>query len=122
MKSGNLNCWNPLGHSRPVTDCFTYTTSSIEEHDSKYRNVSNVTAFQNQLFLKDTASVFFGSDISVKQLLPGTFLLFFRGFLLKVKNLKCTLVQARRLCTGRTAHTGSRDIALLFLDHGTRRG
>jgi hypothetical protein len=27
-----------------------------------------------------------------------------------------------RLCTGRTAHRGSRDIALLFLDNGTRRG
>jgi len=26
-----------------------------------------------------------------------------------------------RLCTGRTAHRGSRGIALLFLDHGTRR-
>jgi hypothetical protein len=39
----------------------------------------------------------------------------------KVK-IKCTLVQAVRLCTGRTAHRGSRDIALLFLDNGTRRG
>jgi hypothetical protein len=27
--------------------------------------------------------------------------------------VKCTLVQALRLCTGRTAHRGSRDIALL---------
>jgi len=35
---------------------------------------------------------------------------------------KCTLVQALRLCTGRMAHRGSRGIALLFLDHGTRRG
>ena len=35
--------------------------------------------------------------------------------------VKCTLVQALRLCTGRTAHRGSRGIALLFLDHGTRR-
>jgi len=26
------------------------------------------------------------------------------------------------LCTGRTAHRGSRGIALLFLDHGTRKG
>jgi hypothetical protein len=34
---------------------------------------------------------------------------------------KCTLVQALRLCTGRTAHGGSRGIALLLLDHGTRR-
>ena len=36
--------------------------------------------------------------------------------------VKCTLVQALRLCTGRTAHRGSRDIALPFHDHGTRRG
>jgi len=36
--------------------------------------------------------------------------------------VRCTLVQALRLCTGHTAHRGSRDITLLFLDHGTRRG
>jgi len=39
-----------------------------------------------------------------------------------VKKLKCTLVQALRLCTGHTANRGSRGIALLFLDHGTGRG
>ena len=37
----------------------------------------------------------------------------------KIK-VKVTLVQALRLCTGRTAHRGSRGIALLFHDHGTR--
>ena len=31
-------------------------------------------------------------------------------------------VQALRLCTCLTAHSGSRGIALLFHDHGTRRG
>ena len=36
--------------------------------------------------------------------------------------VKCTLVQALMLCTGRTAHRGSRGIALPFHDHGTRRG
>jgi hypothetical protein len=36
--------------------------------------------------------------------------------------LKVTLVQALRLCTGRTAHRGSIGVALLFHDHGTRRG
>jgi hypothetical protein len=35
---------------------------------------------------------------------------------------KWTLVQALWLCTGRTAHSGSRGIALPFHDHGTRRG
>jgi len=38
------------------------------------------------------------------------------------KVVMCTLVQALRLGTGRTAHKGSRGIALLILDHGTRRG
>jgi len=38
------------------------------------------------------------------------------------KKVKCTLAQALRLCTGRTAHKGSRGIALLFHDHGTRKG
>jgi hypothetical protein len=36
--------------------------------------------------------------------------------------VKITLVQALRLCTGRTANRGSRGIALPFLDHGTRSG
>jgi hypothetical protein len=36
--------------------------------------------------------------------------------------IKCTFVQALRFCTGRTAHRGSRDIPLRFLDCGTRRG
>jgi len=44
------------------------------------------------------------------------------GVTSKKKKVKCTLVQALRLCTGRTAHRGRRSIALLFLDHGTRRG
>ena len=39
-----------------------------------------------------------------------------------VKRVKCTHVQALRLCTGRTAHRGSRGIALPFHDHGTRSG
>ena len=37
-------------------------------------------------------------------------------------NVKYTFVQALRLCTGCTAHRESRGIALLFHDHGTRRG
>jgi len=36
--------------------------------------------------------------------------------------IKCTLVQALRLCTSRTADRGSRSIALIFHDHGTKRG
>ena len=40
-------------------------------------------------------------------------------FTLKVK---CTLVQALRLCTGHMARKGSRGIAPLIHDHITRRG
>ena len=40
----------------------------------------------------------------------------------KKVRVKCTLVQALRLCTGRAAHRESTGVSLLFLDHGTRRG
>jgi len=39
-----------------------------------------------------------------------------------MKHVKCTPVQALRLCTDHMAHGGSRVIALLFHDHGMRRG
>ena len=38
------------------------------------------------------------------------------------KKLKCALVQALRLCTGRTAHRASTGIALPFHEHDTIRG
>ena len=44
---------------------------------------------------------------------------FHASFYVKIKG---ALVQALRLCTGRTAHRGSRGKALPLLDHGTRRG
>jgi hypothetical protein len=36
--------------------------------------------------------------------------------------VKVTIVQALRLCTGCTAHRGSRGVALLFMTNGTGRG
>ena len=42
-------------------------------------------------------------------------------FFLALK-VKCTHVQALRLCTGRTVHRGSRGIALPLLDHGLKGG
>jgi len=44
----------------------------------------------------------------------------FNVTMVKVK-VKVTLVQALRLCIGRTAHRESIGIALPFHDHGTRR-
>ena len=40
---------------------------------------------------------------------------------LELVKVKIALVQALRLCTGRTAHRGIIGIALPFHDHGTRR-
>jgi hypothetical protein len=39
-----------------------------------------------------------------------------------LKKVKCTLVRALRLCTGRMTYRGSIGVALPFLDHGTNRG
>jgi len=62
-------------------------------------------------------------DVCSNTNLSGNFILFmFKVHWLKGTGVKVTLVQALRLCTGRTADRGSRDTALLFLDHGTRRG
>ena len=47
---------------------------------------------------------------------------FWSKYLCNKKKVKCTLVQALRLCTGRTVHRECRGIALLFHDNGTRRG
>jgi len=47
---------------------------------------------------------------------------YYRAVLCLTVQVKYTLVQALRLCTGRTAHRGSRVIAPFFHDHGTRRG
>jgi len=38
----------------------------------------------------------------------------------RMVTVRRTLAQTLRLCTGSTSHRGSRGIALLFLDHGTR--
>ena len=42
--------------------------------------------------------------------------------MLEMVKVKVTLVQALRLCRGRTAHRGSRGIALSFHDHSSRKG
>ena len=65
-----------------------------------------------------TRIIFGEEDTSVRSSLPTSTTIQHTG---KGK-VKCTLVQALRLCTSRTAHRGSRGIALPFHDHGTRRG
>ena len=55
-----------------------------------------------------------------KSLTVGTFGSIERVYILHFKKkVKCTLVQALSLCTGCTAHRGSRGIALFFHDHRT---
>ena len=65
-----------------------------------------------------------GSDIPVYRNIEASVRISdFKGLRTQGKlKVKCTLVQALKLCTRRTARRRSRVIALLFLDHGTRRG
>jgi len=46
----------------------------------------------------------------------------YHPFFQNMIKIKCTFVQTLGLFTGCTAHKGNRGIALLFLDHSTRRG
>ena len=71
-------------------------------------------AFKYLLVIQDRRAWEFRDSKSIKALV--------RSLLTEKVKVKVTLVQALRLCTGRTAHRGSRDIAPLFHDHGTRRG
>jgi hypothetical protein len=54
--------------------------------------------------------------------LVGVLCIHLIGFLDGELQVKCTLVQAMRFCTSLTGHRGSRVIAVLIHDHGTRRG
>jgi hypothetical protein len=73
---------------------------------------SNITLFVHRNQIK-TLSIFSNVTHIISK---------FLGRMKCKKMVKCTLVQALRLCTGRTAHRGSRGTALLLHDHGTSRG
>jgi len=65
---------------------------------------------------------FFWLDTFILAVLKAFLFIRFWSEFPNVYKVKCTLVQELRLCRGRTTHRGRRGIALLFLDHGTRRG
>ena len=93
-----------------------YTISNINSRDMfqyKYTILKECLCQTNYKWRNNIYKVAYpASTISIYQLcVENTYV-----------KVKVTLVQALRLCTGRTAHRGSRGIALLFLDHGTRRG
>jgi hypothetical protein len=69
--------------------------------------------FINNLLIQNPISIKNSSNVPRWYTIP---------FTVKVVKVMCTLVQALKLCTGRTAHRGSRGTALTFLDYGTRRG
>ena len=83
------------------------------------KEIKNIVPFASARYslLLSRGTVYFAHD------LPKPFKFSKRGSLIACKiKVKCTLVQTLRLCTGRTAHRGSRGIALPFLEHGIRRG
>jgi len=85
---------------------------------NKATKILQVNVFCNFLGFPCSAAQVFG--------VLGTAALSLGGWCLmlpeRVKKVNCTLVQTLKLCTGPVAHSGSRGIALLFHDHGTRRG
>ena len=78
----------------------------------------------HKLFLRNIRYVFILFNLRSTDWLDSNITVFWvvASYILVYKKLKVTLVQALRLCTGRTAHRGSRGIALPFHDHDTRRG
>ena len=91
------NCcrWLVLSYLWPLSFC---------NHDYQWQEVHVVFDGSGRTFQTDFILVFKGRSAYLICLTT------------QVKMLKCTLVQALRLCTGRTAHRGSRGIALLFHD------
>jgi hypothetical protein len=69
-----------------------------------------------------TSKRYVNSTISISFIVPVYEFMYVYLYIYTYIKVKCTHLQALRLCTGRTAHGGSRGIALPFLDHGTRRG
>jgi len=79
--------------------------------------------YQHTGFSESVALAYRHFHVFLTQVVPNLGLDRFQGVCaLDKKMVKCTLVQALRLCTGCMAHGGSRGIALLFLDHATRKG
>ena len=109
---------------RPLISTYCRCREKVELY--LYSPYMPLWRWQGQLYffyLKVTRRVLRFLDIR-KPAFEGTengYLKLSRYYSYKVK-VKVTLVQALSLCTGRTAHRGSRGIALPFHDHGTRRG
>ena len=103
------------------------TTSAVEpQYWTQYRGISTHSHFTkrnlaiNHNHESRHISYCHLTNIRFTQLQKWSF--FPPKITVKVVKIKCTLVQALRICTERTAHRGSRDIALLFYGHGIRRG
>jgi len=108
---GASTSWNPMGLSRPVMGFFVMNQ---ETHASEISRISG--CWHSHCFFSGTTESSFLTRMPVESDQHyGP-----HKVMVKVK-VNCTLVQALRLCTGRTAHRGSRGIALPFHDHGTRR-
>jgi len=85
-------------------------------------NVITPTPYSTHFRVGNIATTKYCQDVITAKYTAYSKLLGIKRKLLTMKGkVKCTDVQALRLCTGCTAHRGSKGIALPFLDHGTRR-
>jgi hypothetical protein len=75
-----------------------------------------------EICLYISAVLFLMFCVSTHSLEHKYLFLFTKHIAVDIKKVKYTLVQALRLCTGHTAHRGSKGIAIPFHVHGARRG
>ena len=86
------------------------TMSCLWTPDSIFEQISDFHKYRYEIkALRSVSKAIFGKFVQSAKIILQ-------------RKAKCSLVQALRLCTGRTAHRGRKSIALPFLVHGTRRG
>ena len=88
-------------------------------HDTRFRRVFSLSVIilaHDEINVDDLFMSLYVKSKSLKEFYFGG-----REMSSIKDKVKCTLVQVLRLCTGRTAHSESRGIVLIFLEHDTRR-
>jgi hypothetical protein len=101
-------------HNDHPLPCFIYTQYFY------YNNTPVSSSTSSAIFLLCFSNLFFILYKQFSSFVSSVIWTYFKDFLyapcpLIINYLKCTLVQALGLCTGRTAHRWSRGIALPFL-------
>ena len=104
INTNTLKCYLTLAHIKKPD--YPNRSTNIRINTCLYDKIVEYFVNKSSTFKTSNATFFMQLTQNIQSRLRPT---------LKGK-VKCTLVQALRLCTGRTAHRGGRGIALLFHD------